>query len=79
MSNDLFRELDQVFSDILAGTSQAGRVRTARAVGQHCERASNSASKHSKTPKVRRILPAAAGCCALSRALCLSGRVRSAA
>ncbi len=25
MSNDLFRELDQVFSDILAGTSQAGR------------------------------------------------------
>ena len=34
MSNDLFCELDQVFSDILAGTSQAGRIRTARAVGQ---------------------------------------------
>lgn len=34
MSNDLFRELDQVFNDILAGTSQAGRVRIARAVGQ---------------------------------------------
>lgn len=51
MSNDLFRELDQVFNDILAGTSQAGRVRTARAVGGHCERASNSASKAQQNPE----------------------------
>ncbi|EMO4627631.1 phage virion morphogenesis protein [Enterobacter kobei] len=50
MSNDLFRELDQVFSDILAGTSQAGRVRTARAVGQALRKSQQQRIKSQKNP-----------------------------
>ncbi|MBQ0955317.1 phage virion morphogenesis protein [Serratia symbiotica] len=51
MSNELFRELDQVFSDILAGTSQAGRVRTARAVGQALRRSQQQRIKAQKNPE----------------------------
>lgn len=50
MSNDRFRELDQVFSDILAGTSQAGRMRTARAVGQALRRSQQQRIKAQKNP-----------------------------
>jgi phage gpG-like protein len=51
MSNDLFRELDQVFSDILAGTSQAGRVRTARAVGQALRKSQQQRIKAQQNPE----------------------------
>lgn len=51
MSNDLFRELDQVFSDILAGTSQAGRVRTARAVGQALRKSQQQRIKAQQSPE----------------------------
>lgn len=51
MSNDLFRELDQVFSDILAGTSQAGRVRTARAVGQALRKSQQLRIKAQQNPE----------------------------
>lgn len=50
MSNDRFRELDQVFSDILAGTSQAGRIRTARAVGQALRRSQQQRIKAQNNP-----------------------------
>lgn len=79
MSNDLFRELDQVFNDILAGTSQAGRVRTARAVGKALRKSQQQRIKAQQNRKVRLTLPAVAGCCVLNRASCLSGRARSAA
>lgn len=51
MSNELFRELDQVFSDILAGTSQAGRVRTARAVGQALRKSQQQRIKAQQSPE----------------------------
>lgn len=51
MSNDLFRELDQVFSDILAGTSQAGRIRTARAVGQVLRKSQQQRIKAQQNPE----------------------------
>ena len=51
MSNDLFRELDQVFNDILAGTSQAGRVRTARAVGQALRKSQQQRIKAQQNPE----------------------------
>lgn len=50
MSNSLFRELDQVFGDILAGTSQAGRIGTARAVGQALRRSQGQRIKSQKNP-----------------------------
>lgn len=50
MSNDLFRELDQVFSDILSGASQAGRIHTARAIGQALRRSQQLRIKSQKNP-----------------------------
>lgn len=45
VNNDPFRELDQVFSAILAGTSLVGRTRTARAIGQ--------ALRHSQQQRIK--------------------------
>lgn len=50
MSSDLFRELDRVFSDILAGTSPAGRTRTLRAVGQALRRSQQQRIRAQKNP-----------------------------
>ncbi|RQM37244.1 phage virion morphogenesis protein [Erwinia psidii] len=50
MNQDIFRELDQVFSDILSGTSQAGRIRTARAVGQALKRSQQQRIRAQKNP-----------------------------
>ncbi|WP_168400650.1 phage virion morphogenesis protein [Erwinia amylovora] len=50
MNNPLFRELDQVFSDILTGTSQAGRMRTARAVGQRLRKSQQQRIRAQKNP-----------------------------
>lgn len=50
MSENLFRELDQVFSDILAGASPSGRLRTARAVGQALRRSQQQRIKSQKNP-----------------------------
>ncbi|MBW5835156.1 phage virion morphogenesis protein [Yersinia enterocolitica] len=51
MNNDPFRELDQVFSAILAGTSQAGRPRTARAIGQALRHSQQLRIKAQKNPE----------------------------
>ncbi|ENJ4476821.1 phage virion morphogenesis protein [Yersinia enterocolitica] len=53
MNNDPFRELDQVFSAILAGTSQAGRTRTrtARAIGQALRHSQQLRIKAQKNPE----------------------------
>lgn len=77
MNQERFRELDQVFSGILSGTSQAGRTLTARAVGQALKRSQQQRIKAQKNPDGSPGLPAAAGCCDPSRVLYLSGRVRS--
>lgn len=50
VSNDLFRELDQVFSDILSGSSQAGRTHTARAIGQALRRSQQQRIKAQNSP-----------------------------
>jgi len=50
MSNERFRELDRAFSDILAGTSQAGRMRTLRAIGQALRRSQQQRIKAQKNP-----------------------------
>lgn len=51
VNNDPFRELDQVFSAILAGTSQAGRTRTARAIGQALRHSQQLRIKAQKKPE----------------------------
>ncbi|MGT3206415.1 phage virion morphogenesis protein [Yersinia enterocolitica] len=51
VNNDPFRELDQVFSAILAGTSQAGRPRTARAIGQALRHSQQLRIKAQKNPE----------------------------
>lgn len=51
VNNDPFRELDQVFSAILAGTSQAGRARTARAIGQALRHSQQLRIKAQKNPE----------------------------
>ncbi|MGT3185601.1 phage virion morphogenesis protein, partial [Yersinia enterocolitica] len=51
VNNDPFRELDQVFSAILAGTSQAGRTRTARAIGQALRHSQQLRIKAQKNPE----------------------------
>ncbi|NWC62951.1 phage virion morphogenesis protein [Cedecea sp. P7760] len=51
MSSDLFRELDQVFSDILAGASPSGRMQTARAVGQALRRSQQQRIKAQQNPE----------------------------
>ncbi|AXF77455.1 phage virion morphogenesis protein [Erwinia tracheiphila] len=50
MNQERFRELDQVFSGILSGTSQAGRTLTARAVGQALKRSQQQRIKAQKNP-----------------------------
>ncbi|MEZ0583267.1 phage virion morphogenesis protein [Erwinia sp. STN24] len=50
MSSDLFRELDRVFSDVLIGTSPAGRTRTLRAVGQALRRSQQQRIRAQKNP-----------------------------
>ncbi len=79
VNNDRFRELDQVFSDILAGTSQAGRMRTSRKVGQALRRSQQQRIKSQKNPDGAPYSSRRRRFCVLSRASYLSGRVKCAA
>ncbi|WP_392439267.1 phage virion morphogenesis protein [Edwardsiella piscicida] len=50
MSDDRFRELDKVFSDILAGLSASGRTRSARLIGQEVRRSQQRRIRAQKGP-----------------------------
>ncbi|EOG6951240.1 phage virion morphogenesis protein [Edwardsiella piscicida] len=50
MSDDRFRELDKVFSDILAGLSASGRTRSARLIGQEVRRSQQRRVRAQKGP-----------------------------
>lgn len=50
MSDDRFRELDKVFSDILAGISASGRTRSARLIGQEIRRSQQQRIRAQKGP-----------------------------
>lgn len=50
MSDDRFRELDKVFSDILAGISASGRTRSARLIGQEIRRSQQQRIRSQKGP-----------------------------
>ncbi|WP_073382631.1 phage virion morphogenesis protein [Edwardsiella piscicida] len=50
MSDDRFRELDKVFSDILASLSASGRTRSARLIGQEVRRSQQRRVRAQKGP-----------------------------
>ena len=53
MSDDRFRELDKVFSDILAGISASGRTRSARLIGQEIRRSQQQRIRAQKAGRSR--------------------------
>ena len=55
MSDRMFRELDQVFQDILDGVSPAGRTRTARKIGQAVRRSQQRRIASQKNPGRQRL------------------------
>lgn len=77
MSDDRFRELDKVFSDILAGISASGRTRSARLIGQEIRRSQQQRIRAQKARTELLTHNASAGSFVPSRALNLSGITKS--